>query len=219
MNNKNEYVKYSFKEELANAISHWAGFLFGIAGLIILLFFGVKNHDKIKIVGFSIYGGCLILMYLCSALYHSIQTQKIKSILRVFDHSSIFLFIAGSYTPIILLTLSGAFKITILSLVWGITFFGVGFKIFTYGKFNKYNKISLILYLGLGWISVLLIKPILLQTSIKFVVFLVTGGLLYSVGVFFYANKKILYNHAIWHLFVLAASVSHYLGLLFTFAI
>ena len=212
-------VKYSFKEELFNAISHWLGFVAGIEGLVVLIIFGVKTHSTLHTVGSSIYGACIILLYLFSALYHSIPFEKAKTVLRVFDHLSIYLLIAGTYTPIILNSFSGSKRIVLISLVWGLSVIGVLFKLFINGKFTKFKKLSTIIYLVLGWLSILFIKQIILTTSYKFIVFLLIGGVLYSLGTIFYMDRKIPYNHAIWHLFVLAASVVHFIGIFDAYAI
>jgi hemolysin III len=204
---------YSIKEEIANGITHGLGVLFGIVALTVLLFFSINKHDTLSIVAFSIYGFSIILMYLCSTLYHSIANPKVKKILRVFDHSSIYLFIAGTYTPIALLTMGGYLRMGILIAVWSIAIFGVIFKISTYKKMDKYKKLSLILYLGMGWIAVFTIKPIIAMTSIQFFIWILIGGLVYSLGTIFYSIKKIPYNHAIWHIFVLGASIIQFLGI------
>lgn len=205
--------KYTVKEEIANGITHGLGVLFGIASLIALLVISMGKKDTISIVAFSIYGACLILMYLSSTLYHSIPNERAKKVLRVFDHSSIFLFIAGTYTPIALLTMNGNLRIGILVAVWSIAIFGVIFKIFTFGKFDRFKALSLGLYIGMGWIAVFTIKPIIEMTSIGFFMWILGGGLLYTLGTIFYSIKKIPYHHAIWHLFVLAASVIHFVGI------
>ena len=206
--------RYTFKEELANSISHGLGVLFGIVSLIVLLFISIKKQSTVSIVAFSIYGACLILMYLSSTLYHSIPHEKAKQILRVFDHSSIFLFIAGTYTPIALLTMTGRLRVGVLVAMWGIAVSGVLFKILTFGKFDKFKAVSLGIYIGMGWLTVLTIKPIIQMTSIGFFMWVLAGGLIYTLGTIFYSIKKIPYNHAIWHLFVLAASVAHFVGIL-----
>ena len=218
MENKNPQElankKYTLKEEIANGVTHGLGVLFGIVSLIVLLVLSIRKESTLSIVAFSIYGACLILMYLSSTLYHSITNEKAKQILRVFDHSSIFLFIAGTYTPIVLLTMTGNLRVGILSAIWIIAVSGVVFKIVTFNKFDKYKAISLAIYIGMGWIAVFTIKPIIQMTSVGFFLWVLGGGLLYSFGTIFYANKKIPYNHAIWHLFVLAASVAHFVGIL-----
>jgi len=205
--------RYTVKEEIANGITHGLGVLFGIAALTILLFFSIKKGEPLSIVSFSIYGTCIILMYLSSTLYHSIPNQNIKKILRVFDHSSIYLFIAGTYTPIALLTMQGYLRIGVLIATWSIAIFGIVFKITTYTKMDKFKKLSLALYLGMGWIAVFTVKPIVQTTSFKFFIWILAGGLIYTLGTIFYSMKKIPYNHAIWHIFVLSASVVHFLGI------
>jgi hemolysin III len=206
---------YSKIEELLNSITHGIGVVFGIVALTILLILSIKKGDISSIVSFSIYGACIILMFLSSTLYHSFTIKKVKKILRVFDHSAIFLFIAGSYTPIVLLTLTGKFKVFMLVAVWTIALAGVLFKIFTYGKFDKYTALSLIIYIAMGWIALIPIKAIINATSIRFFYWILAGGILYTLGTIFYKNKKIPFNHAIWHMFVLAASVTHFLGIVF----
>lgn len=205
--------KYTTREEVANSITHGLGIIFGIVVLSVLLYMSINKGDIKAVVAFSIYGGCLILMYLSSTLYHSVSVQKIKSILRVFDHCSIFLFIAGTYTPVAILTLTGNMRIITLSVMWSIAIGGVIFKIATFNKFDKYKVISLILYIGMGWITVFSLKPIIQETSIRFIMWLAGGGLIYTLGTIFYSNKKIPYNHAIWHLFVLGGTVAHFIGI------
>ena len=132
---------------------------------------------------------------------------------------SIYLLIAGTYTPIILNSFSGSRRIVLISLIWGLSVIGVLFKLFINGRFTKFKKLSTVIYLALGWLSILFIKQILLTTSFKFIVFLLIGGVLYSLGTIFYMDRKIPYNHAIWHLFVLAASVAHFIGIFDAYAI
>jgi len=205
--------KYTIKEEIANSITHGIGVLFGTAALTVLLVFSIRKGEPLSIVSFSIYGACIILMYLSSTLYHSIPNQNIKKILRVYDHSSIYLFIAGTYTPIALLTMEGYLRIGISIAVWSIALLGVVFKITTYKKMDKFKKLSLSLYLGMGWIAVFTAKPIIQTTSFRFFAWILVGGLIYTLGTIFYSMKKIPYSHAIWHVFVLSASVVHFLGI------
>lgn len=207
--------KYTKKEEILNGVTHGIGVIFGIVALTILLVFAIKDGHVPSIVGFSIYGTCIILMFLSSTLYHSFTIEKVKKILRVFDHSSIFLFIAGTYTPVVLLTLKGTLRITLLTGIWAIAIFGVIFKIWTYGKFDRYKALSLILYIGMGWLAIFPIKAIIDATDIRFFYWILAGGLLYTIGTVFYGVRKIPYNHAIWHVFVLAASITHFLGIVF----
>ena len=210
--------KYTKKEEVLNGVTHGIGVVFGIVALTLLLYYAIKARNVSSIVGFSIYGVCIIMMFLSSTLYHSFTIDKVKQILRVFDHSSIFLFIAGTYTPIVLLTLVGRLRIVMLVAIWAIAIFGIAFKILTYGRYEKYKVFSLLLYIGMGWLAVFPVKYIINATGIHFFYWILLGGLLYTIGTIFYANKRIPYNHAIWHLFVLAASVSQFLGIFFYLA-
>jgi len=204
---------YTVKEEIANGITHGLGVLFGTVALTILLVFSINKGEPLSIVSFSIYGACIILMYLSSTLYHSIPNQNIKRVLRVFDHSSIYLFIAGTYTPIALLTMQGYLRVGVLIAVWSIALFGIVFKITTYKKMDRFKRLSLALYLGMGWIAVFTVKPIIQTTSFRFFIWILVGGLLYTLGTIFYSMKKVPYSHAIWHVFVLGASVIHFLGI------
>ncbi len=204
---------YSRAEEIANGITHGIGAVFGVVALTILLVLSIMKRNIPGIVSFSIYGACIIMMFTFSTLYHSFTIDKVKKIFRVFDHSAIFLFIAGTYTPIALLTLQGYMRIGILVGIWLIAFAGVVFKIFTYGKFDKYKVLSLIIYIGMGWIAIIPIRSIINATSMNFFYWILAGGLLYTLGTIFYSIKKIPFNHAIWHIFVLAASVTHFLGI------
>jgi hemolysin III len=204
---------YTKKEEIFNGITHGLGVVFGIVGLVFLLMQSVLKGDVPATVSFSIYGACIILMFMSSTLYHSITNIKAKKILRVFDHSSIFLFIAGTYTPIVILTLQGSLKWGVLSAIWILAVAGVVFKIVTYGKFDKFKLLSVFLYIGMGWVAIIPIKAIIAATSLSFFLYILGGGLLYTLGTIFYSIKKIPYNHGIWHLFVLAASIIHFIGI------
>lgn len=206
--------RYTIKEEIANTISHGLGVLFGIIVLIVLLAISIPKKKAVSIIAFSIYGLCLIIMYLSSTLYHWIQNTKAKRILRVFDHSSIYLFIAGTYTPIALLSMKGKIQVGIITAVWLIAVVGVFFKIFTIGNFDKYKAISLIMYISMGWIALFTIKPIITMTSVNFMLWILGGGLAYTLGTIFYSNKKIPYNHAIWHMCVLGGTAFHFIGIL-----
>lgn len=211
--NKSLLKKRILVEEIANSLTHGLGIIFGIVSLIILLSASIRKGDMKSIVGFTIYGACLILMYLASTLYHGVPFKRIKKVLRVFDHSAIFLFIAGTYTPIALLTLKGKFRIISLVVMWLIALGGIIFKIWTFGKFDKYKLLSTSIYVGMGWITLFSMKQIVQRTSWAFVLWLFAGGLIYTLGTLFYSNKKIPYNHAIWHLFVLGGTVTHFIGI------
>lgn len=203
------------KIEIHNAISHGIGVVLGIVFLLMLIIPRIRSGDTLGVVAFSIYGGCFILLFSASTIYHAVPFPKIKPILRVFDHISIYYFIAGSYTPAILLLTEGWFRVFFISLIWAIALFGTVFKIVTYNKFDKTKIVSLITYISMGWLAIFLIRPILNNTSWKFLLLLVLGGLLYTVGTIFYKSNRFKYNHVIWHFFVLAAAIVHFNGFYF----
>lgn len=203
------------KIEIHNAISHGIGVVLGIVFLLILIIPRIRSGDTLGVVAFSIYGGCFILLFSASTIYHAVPFPKVKPILRVFDHISIYYFIAGSYTPAILLLTEGWFRVFFISLIWAIALFGTVFKIVTYNKFDKTKIVSLITYISMGWLAIFLIRPILNNTSWKFLLLLVLGGLLYTVGTIFYKSNRFKYNHVIWHFFVLAAAIVHFNGFYF----
>ncbi len=215
--NTNKLVskRYSLKEEIANSITHGIGVVFSIVALTILIVYAVWKKSPINIVAFSIYGLCLTAMFTFSTLYHSFQKEKLKKLFRIFDHSAIYLFIAGTYTPISLLVLKGYWRIGVLVSVWTIALLGILFKIITYKKLDKYRAISLIIYIAMGWMAVITANPIIKALSIRFFLWILAGGLIYTFGTIFYAIKRIPFNHAIWHLFVLAGSVVHFLAIFF----
>lgn len=206
--NSREY----FKIEMANAISHGLGVLLGIIFLLMLIIPSVKSGNVLKVVAFSIYGGCFIFLFLMSTIYHAVQREKIKKILRIFDHVSIYYFIAGSFTPVILLLTRGRFRLFFIILIWTIAIFGTVFKITTYKNYDKLKTISVIIYIAMGWLSVFLIKPIVTNTTWKFIFLLVLGGLVYTGGTYFYKSKRFKYSHVIWHFFVLGASIIHFIA-------
>jgi len=202
--------RYTIKEEIFNSISHGIGALLSIAALVILVSFASIRGDTWRIVSFSIYGFTLFFLYLSSTLYHSIFHEKTKRILRVFDHASIYLLIAGSYTPITLISMRGTWGWTLFSLVWAIAIVGITLKIVS---FDKLKYVSVILYLLMGWLIVIAIKPMLLMVPPGFFAWLLAGGLIYSLGTIFYVCRKIPFNHGIWHLFVMGGSTVHFFGI------
>ncbi|KNF10087.1 channel protein, hemolysin III family [Gottschalkia purinilytica] len=199
-------------EEITNAISHGVGLCLAIAALVILVVFANKFGSVWHIVSFSIYGSTLILLYLFSTLYHSFPDGKVKSIFKVFDHSAIYLLIAGTYTPLTLTALRGKIGWTLFGIVWAIAIAGIIFKILW---IKKFKALSTILYIAMGWLVIFAIKPLFQTLNTTSMVFLVVGGVLYTVGTIFYSGKKIKYNHAIWHFFVLAGSACHFFTVLY----
>ncbi|MFZ5943097.1 MAG: PAQR family membrane homeostasis protein TrhA [Bacillota bacterium] len=207
--------RYTLKEELFNSITHGIGALFSIAALVILVAYASIQGDPWRIVSFSIYGFTLFFLYLSSTLYHSVFHYRIKRILRIFDHSSIFLLIAGSYTPITLGLMRGVWGWVLFGLVWSLAIFGIILKIISLEKMKYF---SLGLYILMGWLIVVAVKPMLAVAPAGLFMWLLAGGLIYTLGVIFYVWKKLPYNHGIWHLFVLGGSVTHFLGILFYIA-
>jgi hemolysin III len=199
-------------EEIGNAISHGVGLGLSIAALVILIYVGVKYGDSRYVVSYSIYGSSLVILYLASTLYHSVPEGKVKDLFKIFDHSAIFLLIAGTYTPITLIALRGRLGTTLFVIVWTIAFLGIVFKMF-FSK--KYKKLSTIMYLLMGWLIIFAIKPLLTNLNTVSTIFLVSGGIVYSLGTIFYLWKKLKFNHLIWHFFVLGGSVCHFFMMYF----
>lgn len=203
--------RYHMKEEVANAISHGVGLLLGIVGLVLLLVKAVEHRaDLLTIASMGVYGGSIILLFLASTLYHAIAQQQIKYKLKVFDHCAIYLLIAGSYTPFLLVGLRTPLAISLMIVIWSIALLGIITKIAFMTRFKKFSLLS---YLVMGWLSLVVIYQLILHLDIGGVTLLVVGGLVYSLGAIFYVAKRIPYNHAIWHIFVLAGCVCHFLAI------
>lgn len=210
--NSSELPRYSLGEEIANSITHAVGIVLSIGGLAVLTAFASVFGNAWHIVGVSIFGASLILLYTSSTLYHSIQLPRAKSVLRVLDHSAIFLLIAGTYTPFTLVNLRGVWGWTIFGVVWGLAALGIVFKV---TMLKKWSFLSIILYAGMGWLVVVAIKPMLATVAAGGLLLLLLGGLAYTGGIIFYVWRKLPYHHAIWHLFVLTGSLLHFFAVLF----
>jgi hemolysin III len=204
-------AKQSLGEEIANAITHGTGVGLSIAALVILVVFAAKLSDAWKVVSFSIYGATMITLYLASTLYHSFPQPKIKRFFRILDHSSIFLLIAGTYTPITIGTMRGGWGWTLFGIIWGLAILGINLKIFA---LSKLKFVSIAVYILMGWMVLIAIKPLLSAAPASFLLWMLYGGLCYTLGVGFYAAKRMPYHHGIWHLFVLGGSVCHFFGML-----
>ncbi|MCA9875253.1 MAG: hemolysin III family protein [Anaerolineales bacterium] len=203
---------YTRKEELANSITHGIGAALSVAGLITLVVLAIVYGDIWRIVSFSIYGSSLLTLYLASTLYHSLQRPRVKAVLRKFDHASIYILIAGTYTPFLLVSLRGtAVGWTFFILVWGMAVAGIAWKMFFLGRLEV---IATIIYVLMGWMCVLVFKQMMAAIPTAGLVMLVTGGVVYTLGVIFYAWEKLPYNHAIWHLFVLGGSICHFVAII-----
>jgi len=203
--------KQSTREEIANAITHGIGVGLSIAALVILVVYAARISDTWKIVSFSIYGACMIILFLSSTLYHAFPQPYVKRFFRILDHSSIFLLIAGTYTPVTIGQMRGGWGWSMFGIIWGLTIAGIILKIFAMSKFKW---VSLVVYLLMGWIMIIAIKPLLNCVSGIFLVWILIGGLFYSLGVIFYTARKMRYHHAIWHLFVLAGCFFHFIAML-----
>jgi len=208
---KNEKHMHSPSEEIANTITHGLGFFLSIFGLFALLYYNNPTNDIWRTIAFSIYGTSLILLYLSSTLYHSVRDNKLKKIFKRFDHSAIFLLIAGTYTPVVLIAMRDTWVIYLFVLIWIMTIFGItGEFLFT----KKLKRLELIMYIAMGWMALIAIKP-LLSLPIESFIWIIIGGFIYSIGVIFYKWESLSYNHTIWHLFVLGGSLSHFIAMFY----
>jgi len=204
--------QYSIGEEIANSITHGIGVVLAIAALVILTVLAGAYGNGWHIVSVSIYGTTLVLLYTASTLYHSIQSPHAKSILQILDHSAIYLLIAGTYTPFMLVSLRGPWGWWLFGVIWGLAVLGVMLQL---PLMSRWRAVSLGLYIGMGWVVVVAIKPLIVSVATGGIVFLVLGGLAYTAGILFYCWEKLKFHHAVWHLFVLAGSILHFFSILF----
>jgi len=198
---------YSVKEEIVHSVTHGIGLLLSVLGLVTLLVYSGQYGDAWHVVSSSIYGATLIALYASSTLYHAITIPDLKRVLQKLDHAAIFLLIAGTYTPFTLVNLRGGWGWTLFGMVWSIAIAGMVMELIVS---KRYQRVSIALYLGLGWLVMIAIEPMLASVASGGLLLLLAGGLFYSLGVIFYVWKTLLYHHAIWHLFVLAGSVCHF---------
>ncbi|MBK7543798.1 MAG: hemolysin III family protein [Candidatus Competibacteraceae bacterium] len=203
---------YTLGEEIANSVIHGVGIVLGIAGLGVLTAFASLHGDAWHIVGCSIFGAALILLYTTSTLYHSIPLPRVKTVLRTLDHSAIFLLIAGTYTPFLLVNLRGPWGWSLFAVIWGLALLGIGLRV---ARGRRSTLLSLGLYIGMGWTVLVASKPLLNSVAPGGLLLLLSGGLAYTLGVVFYVWKRLPYHHAIWHGFVLAGSILHFFAILF----
>ncbi len=204
--------KFTLQEEVWNGITHGIGTGLAIAGLTLLVVLAAVNGDSWRVVSFSIYGGTLVLLYLASTLYHSIQIPRVKGVLQVLDHAAIYLLIAGSYTPFLLVNLRGRLGWTLLGIVWGLAFLGIALRTIFVGR---YEKLAVVGYLLMGWLLVVAFKELQAALPAGGIALIIAGGICYTVGVIFFAWRKLPYNHAIWHLFVMGGSICHFFAMLY----
>ncbi len=198
--------------EIANSVTHGIGTLMAIAGLVLLVVFAAIYGNAWHIVSFSIYGTTLVLLYLSSTLYHSAQEPRRKYILRIIDHSAIYLLIAGTYTPFMLVTLQGTRGWVMFGIIWFLALAGIFYKVFF---INRHVVISTLFYLAMGWMIMFSIGDLFRNLPQNGIILLGAGGLAYTLGMLFYAGRERLLMHAVWHLFVLGGSICHFFSILF----
>jgi len=198
-------------EELANTVTHGIGLLLSIAGFGVLLAFAILRGDASHLIACTVYGATLICLYAASTLYHAAVSARLKHALRIFDHSAIYLLIAGTYTPFLLLYLRGAWGWSLFGVIWSLAFAGIVFK---FWFVDHFQHASTAIYVAMGWLVVVAAKPVLADVPARSLLWLIAGGLLYSLGVIFYAWKRLPYGHAVWHVFVMGGSACHYFAVL-----
>lgn len=203
---------YTPREELANSLTHGLGIVLSVAGLSLMVTFSTLHGDAWHVTSTAIFGASLIALYTASTLYHSFRAPALKLVLRKFDHAAIFLLIAGTYTPFLLISLRGNWGWSLFGVIWGLAVAGITLKFWFAGRFRV---ISTLIYLGMGWLVLIVFKPLLLALPTAGVGWLIAGGACYSVGTVFYLAKRLPYHHAVWHLFVLGGSVCHWVAVFY----
>jgi len=207
---KFEVTYYQKKEEKLNILSHALGVVFSVVAFPFLLYKVSKTNEPLVVLSFIIYGLSMIILYTASTLYHSAENQKIRYYLNIFDHASIYILIAGTYAPVALVVLQGTVGWIVFGLSWLFAILGVFFKIYFIGK---YRVISIFTYIGMGWMVIFAIKPLLQNFASQGLRLLLAGGIFYSLGAVFFGLRKIPYNHAIFHVLVLLGSLSHFIAI------
>jgi len=201
----------SLGEEIANSVTHGIGFVAFAIGLPILIATATERGDAMQVIGCTVFATCLVLLYAASTIYHALPTSRAKHLFRVADHSMIYLVIAGSYTPFLLGVLRGPFGWTLCAVIWGLAALGILHKLLLGMRFQH---VSTALYLGMGWLALVAVGPLTAHVPSPGLAWLGAGGLLYTVGVIFYAWDGLRYGHMVWHLFVLAGSACHFIAVL-----
>lgn len=201
----------SVGEEIANAVSHGVGLLLAVVAALVLVVAAARRGGVAQIVGASIFGATMMLVYLTSTLYHALPRNRAKRVFRILDHGAIFLLIAGTYTPFTLGPLRGAWGWTLFGSVWSLALAGVVFK--TVGGV-RYPKLSTSLYIAMGWLVIVAIEPLRLNVPTSGLSWLLAGGIAYTAGVAFFAPKRLRYSHFVWHLFVIAGTACHFAAVL-----
>lgn len=200
---------YSPAEDLANSLSHGLGAILSLAGTIVLLTMAAPEGDVWKLVSFSIFGGSLTLLYLSSTLYHSFRRPALKQAFKMLDHCAIYLLIAGSYTPFLLVNLRSSSGWLLFAVIWTLALAGIILKL-VWG--HRFKALRVIIYLVMGWLALIVAGPLTVSLPAEALNLLIAGGVVYTLGVVFYLSKRIPFNHAIWHLFVIGGSACHFLA-------
>jgi hemolysin III len=203
--------RYSFGDELASSVIHGIGIVLSIAGLATLVAFAALHGDALAVVACAVFGTSLVLLYTASTLYHSISLPAAKPALRALDHIAIYLLIAGTYTPFTLIALPGSWGWSLFAAVWALALAGIALEL---GLLRRYHKLAVLLYVGMGWIGMIAFKPLSAHLQAGGMLLLIGGGVAYTLGVPFYLWRRLPYHHALWHVFVLAGSVLHFLAVL-----
>jgi hemolysin III len=199
------------REEIANSISHGLALVLALVAVPVLVLSAMRAGDVRFLIGVSVFGATMVLLYLASTLYHSTTHEASKQLFRLFDHTAIFLLIAGSYTPFSLGVLRGPWGWAMLAAVWMLAIVGITLKIIAR---TRHSRISIVLYVLMGWLAVIATKPILELIPLPGILLILAGGLAYTGGLAFFAAHRIRYNHFIWHLFVIAGTICHYFAVL-----
>lgn len=202
----------SLREELANAVTHGVGLVLSLIGMPILILAALDRSERTMVIGASVFGATLIALYAASTLYHAIPHPTLKQKLRVVDHAAIYLLIAGTYTPFTLGVLRGTWGWTLFGIVWTLAALGVFFKV-VFGS-GAMAKLSTAIYVAMGWVIIIAIKPLMASMEHAGLMLLVAGGLCYTGGVIFYVDRRRAWTHPVWHLFVMGGSICHYFAVL-----
>lgn len=211
MTDKNKINKQNITIEVLNALTHGIAAVLSVVGLILLIMKGISQSSTIAITAYTIYGLSMIILFLNSTLYHSLSFTKFKDFFQKLDHGAIYLLIAGTYTPYLLIGIGGRLGLFFLILVWGLALVGIFFEMFWT---NRFPKLSTFMYLGLGWLGVLIVYPLVKNIELTGVALLAIGGIAYSLGTIFYSMKSNKWMHIIWHLFVMAGAFFMYISIL-----
>lgn len=205
--------RYTLGEEIFSSVTHGVGTILAVGGTAVLIVLSAIFGDAWAVVSSTIFGASLIILYCMSTLYHAITNPKAKSFFRIMDHTTIFFLIAGTYTPITISVLRGAIGWVLFGVVWGAAILGI---VLNSIDLEKFRKPSVACYIAMGWVIIFAIRPLLHVMNTLSLWLLVIGGVFYTVGVIFYAIKKVRYFHSIWHIFTLFGSLCHYFSILFT---